>query len=602
MAFNGITVACLVNELNGRLSGGRISKIVQTESDELMITVRTAAESGGGQARVLLSADASLPLLYLTDSNKPAPATAPAFCMLLRKHIGAGRILSVTQPGLERVIRFRIEHLNEMGDLTEHTLIIELMGKHSNIIFVDSNEQIVDSIRRVNSMMSSVREVLPGREYFIPETRSRINPLEETKEGFISLLDSPAPPAKLISGRYTGFASVTGEELVSRAGIVQDMSASAMSREEKDKLYLAFRSLMDSIRKGSFSPVLYRKKDRESDRMIPCEFSALPLSIYSLSGYEEVRFSSMSSLLETFYSERMKAARVRQRTADLRHTVSTLLERDVHKLDLQEKQLEDTRKMDRFRLCGELLTTWAYQIEPGLSSCEVDNYYTGEKMKITLDPMLTASENAQRYYDRYAKLKRTAKALDSLTGETRAEIGQLRSVLVALDFAENESDLAEIREELVLSGLLKRRGLADGASGGKKAAKARIPKSRPLHYKSRDGYDIYVGKNNLQNDEITFKLAGNSDLWFHANDMPGSHVVLKTLGRPLEELPDSVFEDAAALAAYYSSGRAQGKVEIDYLFRRDVKKPGGAKPGFVVYYTNYSILASTDISGLTLLP
>ena len=236
---------------------------------------------------------------------------------------------------------------------------------------------------------------------------------------------------------------------------------------------------------------------------------------------------------------------------------------------------------------------YGYSIPAGAKYADLDNYYTGEKLRVPLDPLLTPAQNAQKYFDRYGKLKRTAEALNTLTAQTEAEIRQLRSILVSLDLSADESDIAAIREELAQSHFIRR-----GTTGSKGAKKNRLPKSQPFHYMSRDGFDIYVGKNNLQNDELSFRLAGGGDLWFHANDMPGSHVILKTGGRKLEEIPDQTFLDAASLAAHYSSGREQEKVEVDYLFRRDLKKPAGARPGFVVYYTNYSILAPTDISGI----
>ena len=606
MAFDGITTACLCRELSDRLTGARIYKIAQTDRDELVLTLKPSAERGGGQCRLYLSADASLPLAYFTAKQRQAPLQAPAFCMLLRKHLQNGRILSVTQPGLERILRFEVEHLDEMGDLCRHTLVIELMGKHSNIIFLDDREQIVDSIKHISAMVSSVREVLPGRPYFVPDTRNKRDPLSEKEEEFDALMMSQqVPPARLLLAAYTGISTQMAEELCHRADLTNDRSASSMTLTDRASLWREFHALMQDVQEGRFAPCICYKREENGRRGVPVGYSAVSMRVYSdfPERFEEVRFSSMSELLETFYAQKNEATRIRQKSTDLRRIVQTILERDVHKYDLQCRQIRDTQKRDKYRLYGELLNAYAYSVPTGEKSCEVDNYYTGEKIRIPLDPTLTPAQNAKKYFDRYTKLKRTHEALTKLTAEVKAEIDHLESIRTSLDLATNEGDLAQIRQELEDSGLV-RRHTGGGKkrpgfdkSGGKKG-KARTPVSKPLHYISSDGYDIYVGKNNTQNDQLTFHFAEPTDIWMHANDIPGSHVILRSGGRSMEEIPDRAFEEAASLAAWYSAGREQGKVEIDYLLRRNVKKPGGAKPGFVVYYTNYSILAKADITGL----
>ena len=606
MAFDGLTTACLCKELSDRLTGARIYKIAQTDRDELVLTLKPSAERGGGQCRLYLSADASLPLAYFTSKQRQAPLQAPAFCMLLRKHLQNGRILSVTQPGLERILRFTVEHLDEMGDLCRHTLVIELMGKHSNIIFLDDREQIVDSIKHISAMVSSVREVLPGRPYFVPDTRGKRDPLTESEERFDALLRTQqVAPARLLMSTYTGISTQMAEELCQRADLSNDRSASSMTPQDRESLWHEFHTLMQDVREGRFAPGIYYKKEETGRRGAPVEYSAVSMRIYSdfPERFEEVRFSSMSELLETFYAQKNEVTRIRQKSVDLRRIVQTILERDVHKYDLQRKQIRDTEKRDKYRLYGELLNAYAYSVPAGAKSCEVDNYYTGEKIRIPLDPTLTPTQNAKKYFDRYTKLKRTHEALTGLTAEVKAEIDHLESIRTSLDLATNEGDLAQIRQELEDSGLVRRHtGAGKKRPGfdksGSKKGRARTPVSRPLHYVSSDGYDIYVGKNNTQNDQLTFHFAEPNDIWMHANDMPGSHVILRSAGRSMEEIPDRAFEEAASLAAWYSAGREQGKVEIDYLLRRNVKKPGGSKPGFVVYYTNYSILAKADISGL----
>jgi len=605
MAFDGITTASLCKEFADRLTGARVYKIAQTDRDELVLTLKPTAECGGGQCRLYLSADASLPLAYFTAKNRQAPLQAPAFCMLLRKHLQNGRVLSVTQPGLERILRFEVEHLDEMGDLCRHTLVIELMGKHSNLIFLNDEEQIVDSIKHISALVSSVREVLPGRPYFVPDTRNKRNPLAETQDAFdATFRTQQVPPAKLLLSTYTGISTEMAEELCHRAALTNDRSASSMTDADRASLWNAFRDLMETVQRGDFAPCIYYKKEEGGRRGAPVGYSAVPMRIYADfdAQFEEVRFDSMSELLETFYAQKNEVTRIRQKSVDLRRIVQTILERDVHKYDLQCKQIRDTEKRDKYRVYGELLNAYGYSIPAGAKSCELDNYYTGEKLRVPLDSTLTPQQNAKKYFDRYTKLKRTNEALTALTAEVKSEIEHLESIRTSLDLATNEGDLAQIRQELEDSGLVKRHNHAGSKRRpgyDKSKGRARTPVSKPLHYISSDGYDIYVGKNNTQNDQLTFHFSDPGDIWLHANDMPGSHVILRAGGKSMDEIPDRAFEEAASLAAWYSAGREQGKVEIDYLLRRNVKKPGGAKPGFVVYYTNYSILARADITGLT---
>ncbi len=600
MAFDGFTVAGLCRELEESLTGGRIYKIAQTDKNELVLTIRPSQERGGGQLRLYLCADPSLPLAYLTKTSRSAPLTAPAFCMLLRKHLQNGRILSVTQPGLERIIRLSVEHRNEMGDLCTHTLLIEIMGKHSNIIFLDDQEAIVDSIRHVSSLVSSVREVLPGRPYFVPDTQSKRDPLKETREGFFAVLEGGyMDAAKLLVRSYTGFSPVAAQEAVYRAGLSQDRSAALLTGEDKESLWAAFSSIIQDARDGKFYPVMYCRPGDGDSAGAPVEFSMIKLTHYS--DCTGILYESASELLEDYYARRNLYTRIRQRSADLRHIVQTILERDVHKYDLQCRQIKDTEKREKYRIYGELLNAYGYSVPSGAKKCELDNYYTGEKITVPLDETLNAQQNAQKYFDRYARMKRTYEALTRLTVEVKAEIDHLESIKSSLEFSTTDSDLAQIRREMEESGFLHRKNVGQKSKGRRedtKKGRQRLLQSKPLHYISSDGFDIYVGKNNTQNDEITFRIADGRDIWFHANDMPGSHVLLRAGGRPMNEIPDRAFEEAASLAAYYSSGRSQGKVEIDYLERRNVKKPSGAAPGFVVYYTNYSILARTDISGL----
>ena len=595
MAFDGFTTRALQKELSEKLTGARIYRIVQSAADELLLTLRPEASRGGGQVRLLLCADATLPLVYLTSQNKPAPNTAPTFCMLLRKYLQNGKIVSVTQPGLERILRFEVEHLNEMGDLCRHVLVIELMGKHSNIILLD-DDVILDSIKHISQMVSSVREVLPGRPYFVPETQGKSNPFEETHEHFFSLLSSESLPAsRFLMTHYNGFSTQMSEETVFRARLSQDRSVPELSSEDGEKLWETLQALLADTAAGNFQPAVYYHlgaADAVSGGE-PVEYSPLPLSMYR--DLPEKHYASISELIENYYREKNALTRIRLKSADLRKIVQTILERDLHKYDLQSRQMKDTDKREKYRVYGELLNTYGYNIPAGASSAELDNYYTGEKLMVPLDPTKTPLENAKRYFDRYTKLKRTREALETLMKDVKAEIDQLENIREALNLSVTEGDLAQIRAEMEESGFVRRH--TEKGKGSRKGP-SRIPEAKPLHFRSSDGYDIYVGKNNLQNEELTFHVAKPTDIWFHANDIAGSHVILKTEGTPFEQVPDRAFEEAASLAAYYSKGREAGRVEVDYLERKNVRKPSGARPGFVIYHTNYSILAEAGKKGL----
>lgn len=580
MAFDGITTNCIMQELNHLLAGQRISKIAQPEREELLFTFKALNE---GSNRLMISANASLPFLYMTKENKTSPLNAPNFCMLLRKYIGNGRISAISQPSMERVLCFTIEHLDEMGDPAVKYLYVEIMGKHSNIIFCDKDGQIIDSIKHVSGQMSSIREVLPGRPYFIPAQQDRFDPWQIAKEQFVEqILKKPCSVTKAIYTSLVGFSPIIATELAYRSGLDADDSTAALAQADVERLYDVFRSLLQDLSDGNFSYGIYYDPVTGA----PKEFAPIPLTIYSDMEYKT--FSSISEVLEAFYAQRNKHTVIHQKSTDLRKIVSIHLERDRKKYLLQKKQLADTEKKDKYRIYGEMLHTYGYAASPGDKSIEVTNYYTNKPFVIPLDPTLDAMENAKKYFDKYAKLKRTGDALSSYILETENEIKHLESIETSLSIAETEGDLAAIKEELQEYGFIKKHS-------GKKTN--RISKSQPLHFVDDNGFHIYVGKNNYQNDQLTFKFATGNDWWFHAKQMTGSHVIVKSENK---ELPDSTYEYAAALAAYYSSGKDNEKVEIDYLQKKNVKKPNGSAPGFVVYYTNYSLVATPSLAHVTL--
>lgn len=581
MAFDGITIAAIKHELNQTILNGRIHKIAQPEPDEILLSIKGKE----GNYRLIMSANPSLPLCYLTEENKVSPLSAPPFCMLLRKHLQNGRIVNITQPDFERILVFHIEHLNELGDLCEKQLIVELMGKYSNIIFATKEGMILDSIKHVSAAISSVREVLPGREYFIPTAEGKVSPIDATKESFFATVFSKhLDPFKAIMSSYTGVSPIIAHEIASSAD-VDGQIASELTEDKKEALYLQFCTIFQPVRENTFTPTIYLKNE------VPSEYSMVSLPSYEGASINDTlttkSYDSVSMLIKDFYSQKEKHSRNRQKSADLRKIITTILERDVKKYDLQIAQLKDTDKMEQYRIYGELLQTYGYSVAQGSKSVTVDNYYTNEPLTIPLNPDLSAIDNAKRYFDKYGKCKRTKEALTELIISVKDEITHLESILTALDIAEKEEDLNEIREEIIESGYIRRKG---------KKQKDRF-KSKPFHYISSDGFHMFVGKNNLQNEELTFKVATGNDWWFHAKGSPGSHVIVKCENK---ELPDRVYEEAAALAAYYSKAKDQALVEIDYIQKKQIKKVPGSKPGFVIYHTNYSMAIAPSIEKLQL--
>lgn len=572
MAFDGIVISNLTYELNTNLVGGRISKISMPEDNELIFTIKNNAKT----YRLLVSASASLPLVYLTDVNKPAPKVAPAFLMLLRKYIGTAKINNIFQMGLERILCFELEHLNELGDLSHKRMYIEIMGKHSNIIFTDENNKIIDSIKRISANMSSLREVLPGREYFLPEELKKKDLLNTKLEEFIEILKSKEYPlSKSIYMNFAGISPLIAEEIILRASLPSQAPSTSLGELEYTHLFHTIQNLLEDINTHNFTPnIIYKGEEA-------IEFSSISLYSYEGKEYKKESFDSVSKMLYDFYSSREAFVLNRQKSSDLRRIVNTALERASKKYDLQEKQLQDADKKDIYRVYGDLLNTYGYSLKGGESSFTTENFYDNNKeITIPLDKNKSAKENAKKYYDKYAKLSRTTKALSEEILKTKNDMEHLQSIQTALEVSSDDESLSQIRQELVDFGYIKKHS----------SAKKQKITSHPYHYISSDGYDIYVGKNNYQNEELTFKVATGNDWWFHAKGIPGSHVILKSNNE--EELPDRAYEEAAALAAFYSKAKDADKVEVDYIQKKNIKKVAGAAPGFVIYHSNWSMVAT----------
>ena len=572
MAFDGIVISNLSYELHSNLVGGRISKISMPEENELIFTIKNNAKT----YRLFISASASLPLIYLTDINKPAPKVAPAFLMLLRKYIGSAKITNIFQMGLERILCFELEHLNELGDLSRKKMYVEIMGKHSNIIFTDENNKIIDSIKRISANMSSLREVLPGREYFLPKELQKKDLLNIELKEFTEILKSKEYPlSKSIYMNFAGISPLIAEEIIIRASLSSQSSCVSLSELEYTHLFHTIENLLEDINTHNFNPnIIYKGEEA-------LEFSSIKLFSYKNESYNEVDYTSVSKMLYDYYYAREVFLLNRQKSFDLRKIVNTALERASKKYDLQEKQLQDADKKDIYRVYGDLLNTYGYSLKGGESSFTAENFYDDNKeITIPLDKNKSAKENAKKYYDRYAKLSRTTKALSEEILKTKSDIEHLQSIQTALEVSSDDESLSQIRQELVDFGYIKKHS----------SSKKQKITSHPYHYISSDGYDIYVGKNNYQNEELTFKVATGNDWWFHAKGIPGSHVILKSNNE--EELPDRVYEEAASLAAFYSKAKDADKVEVDYIQKKNIKKVAGAAPGFVIYHSNWSIVVT----------
>jgi len=578
MAFDGIAVFCLVRELSAALCGGRIDKIYQPEPDEIILAIR----GPGGNHKLLLTANASHPRLHLTAKAKQNPMTPPLFCMVMRKHLANGRIVSIEQPDFERVVHIHIEAFNEMGDLGVKTLTIEIMGKHSNIILTDENGRIIDSVKRVSFEKSSVREVLPGRTYSIAPSQNKQNPLLLQKDTFISLI-SQNDNVKLqnaVYQNYTGISPIAASEIIYRGNMDPACFTGSLSEPNKAVVFDVFSTFLDDIQSNRCKhEVVFNAQGK------PIEFAPFAFSMYE--GYAKKEFVDMSSLVEFYYGERDTTSRMSQKSQDLRRLVQTNVERCIKKADVFNQTLAEIEARDKWRLFGELLSACLYQIKPGAESVTTMNFYdeNGGTVTIPLQKNKTPAENMQAYFKRYNKEKRTYEALQPQITANNGELHYLEGILSALLASTEENDVDDIREELTEQGFIRRR-----TGKGKPKPKAR--KSKPLRFISSESFEIYVGKNNKQNDELTLRFADSDDLWLHTKDIPGSHVIIKANGN---SVPDITIAEAANLAAYFSKARSSTLIPVDYALRRHVKKPSGAKPGMVIYENNKTAYITPDM-------
>ena len=563
MALDAVAVRCLANELSDFITDGRIDKIHQPEKDEITINIRTFTDN----YKLLLSASSSNPRAHLTKHSKKNPITAPMFCMLLRKHIGSGKITRVEQIGFERIIRFSIESYDELGDLTTKYLIIEIMGKYSNIILTNHDLKILDSIKRVDFTVSSVRQILPGLIYELPPKQDKTDLTEYSQDTDIDL-SQPIKADKALLGAVGGISPLTAREIIFRAIGRADINAPELSINKQSAVKVALLKFAEEIKNNRFAPCIITDNSGKT-----IDFSATEIHQYE--GYADTKhLESISEVLDEFYNSRDISERMKQKSADLVKLLNTNIERVSKKLTILQKTVKDAENKDKYKVFGDLITANIYKITDGMKSVEVENYYESDlpTVKIPLDASLSPSQNAQRYYKRYNKAKTAEIEAAKQIKSAKASLDYLESTLASLETSENEADLNAIRTELISEGYLNRKI-------NPKRQKQSAPK--PMHFISSDGFDIYVGKNNTQNDYLTLKLANSSDIWFHTKNIHGSHTVIK-LGID-KNIPERTMKEAAALAAYYSKARNSSQVPVDYTQIKNVKKPNGAKPGMVIY-------------------
>ncbi|WP_138751694.1 Rqc2 family fibronectin-binding protein [Paenibacillus sinopodophylli] len=568
MALDGIVTHAITQDLQ-RCVGARIHKIHQPTNHELVLTIR-----GAGQGKLLLSANPTYPRVHWTTGTYVNPMEAPMFCMLLRKHCEGGMIESIKQVGRERIILIEVKHRDELGDLSNKTIVVEIMGRHSNIILMDpASGMIHDGIHHVTPAISSHRIVLPGSTYTPPPEQGKIDPLViDTKQAFLDVLsdtDVGAPLYKRMVDKLSGFSPLLAKEIVHRAA-VEDSSPQALSA-----VWSSYSTFIQQVKDNQFTPTIKTNPDTGKSF-----FSITELT--HIEG-EAVLFPDISACLEGFYGNKAERDTVKQRAADLIRFVQNEKAKNVTKIKKLEDTLVEAKDAEKYRVLGELLTAYMHQIQRGDTFATLINFYDEEQatVRIELDPQLTPSDNAQRYFRRYTKHKNSLSIVAEQMDIARTEIQYFESLLQQVDNA-SLGDIGEIRDELVEQGYMKERG----RRGSKKK---KVLKPTLLCYTSSEGAAIFVGKNNTQNEYLTNRLASSSDTWLHTKDIPGSHVVIRG-----SDFGNATLEEAAMLSAHYSQARASSSIPVDYTTIRHVRKPNGAKPGFVIYDNQKTLFVTPD--------
>ncbi len=580
MAFDGIFLNSIKDELNKKLIGGRVDKIYQPDKNEIIIFVRNSGEN----YKLLMTTTGSCPRLQLTDIARKNPEQPPMFCMLLRKHLIGAIIRDIKQINFDRIIEINFECKDELQTTVSKALIMEIMGKHSNIIFTDSKSKIIiDSIKRISENVSSIRQVYPGLKYIAPPLPEKINPLNVKKDELLKLIKETNDGILVfdfIFKTFTGFSPFISKEICHICNINEGSYIGELNDESKEKIWYVFNSIISKLNKNEYRYFSYFDEELKIN-----DFYCIDLEY--LKAYKNKEYVNPGELLDSFYYEVDNKNKINQKVSGLIKSISTRIERDKKKVEKQRNELLNAEDREKYKIYGELLIANLH-MTPENNKLTVLNYYDPEQNEITipLDPKLNLKQNSQKFFKRYSKLKNAEEELVKFISAATKEIAYLENILYSIEECKTIEDLEEIYDELIAEGFMKRKG---------KAKKAKDSKSELLTYISSGGHEILVGKNNLQNDMLTFKIGKKEDYWFHAKNIPGSHVIIKTNS---DELTDDEFVEAARIAAYYSKGKNSGAVEIDYTKKSNIKKPTDAKPGFVIYDTNYSMLVKPDISGI----
>ncbi|MDY3015023.1 MAG: NFACT RNA binding domain-containing protein [Evtepia sp.] len=574
MAMDALCLSAVLREVDQAATGGRIDKIYQPSRDEILLQVRGTA----GACRVLLSANPARPRIQLTELPRENPAEPPMFCMLLRKYLTGEKILSLRQPPMERLVEMVVEATNEMGDKVERRLVLEAMGRRANLVLLDGENRIVDCLRRVGGDLTQSRPLLPGMFYQLPPAQAgkyRPDALdEESRRELVESSKGDTPADRFLLDHFAGISPLVAREAAFEAFGEVDAPVERGVETLLDKL----TALVEKAAAGENQPTLLMREGQ------PVDFSFRPILQYGPTT-ESVEKESFSALLDGFYHAKETAEQVRQKGQDFIKSLTHARDRLARKMALQEKELEGTKDREHDRMCGDLITANLYRMEKGSRRLVTENFYDPEcrEIEIPLDPLKTPQQNAARYYKAYTKAKRAEEMLTIQLEKGREEMAYLESVLDSISRAEGDRDLEEIRQELVSTGYLRRRGKAK--------ERMKRPGTKPMEFRSSSGLRISVGRNNLQNDQLTTKQAGKWDYWFHTQKIHGSHVILWTEG---EEPDETSLQEAAQLAAWFSQGREGKKIPVDYTPVKYVKKPAGSRPGMVIYTTYQTAYVDPD--------
>ncbi len=567
LPLDAIALGAVTSELEDILRDARAEKIHQPERDELLIIFKTRT----GQKKLVISAGGENARIHLADSVKENPQSPPMFCMLLRKHLTGARLEKIERIGCDRVVDILFAGRNEMGDVTSRHLICEIMGRSSNIILLDENMKIMDAVKHIDLTVSSVRNILPGMTYMLPPQSDRINPLTAKRDDFIEMLKTLPQGKKLdrvIAGRVMGISPLLAGECVFRACNMRDVCAGEMTQKQTEETANNLYALFEKARKNEFAPCILQEE--QSGKVL--DFA--PFEILQYGKTVKVRKTeSMNEAVCEFYFLRDINSRMQSRSSALKKQLTNKLQRAQKKLDILQNELKSAAKREELRICGELITANLFKIKKGDKILKAQNFYDENyaEKEITLDVKKTPSQNAAWYFTRYKKAKNTEIYASEQIASTVKEIEYLESVLYSVSEARTPSELAEVRSELVQSGYIRE------TAGRKEKKKVQSPKPMEFEY---DGYTIYIGRNNIQNDFLTMKIGRSRDLWLHTKNIPGAHTLIKYKG---EDIPNNVIERAAQFAAYYSKGKNAPYVEVDYCPISHVKKPNGAKAGMVIY-------------------